>query len=51
MGKNTEKHGYMKKECLILQLDIKKYMYGHMTLMPIYYDAKQEIIELQCTPK
>jgi hypothetical protein len=27
-----ENHGYMKNERLVLELDIKKYMYGHMTL-------------------
>ena len=32
----------MKNERLVLELDIKIYMYGHMTLTPRYYDAKQE---------
>ena len=36
MVKNTQKHGYMKKECLVLELDIIKYMSGHMTLIPRY---------------
>ena len=34
MANNTQNHGYMKKECLVLELDIKSYMYGHMTLTP-----------------
>jgi hypothetical protein len=33
---NTQNHGYMKKERLVLELDIKKYMYGHMTLTTRY---------------
>ena len=36
MANNTQNHGYMKKERLVLELDIKKYMYGHMTLTPRY---------------
>ena len=36
MANNTQKHGYMKKEYLVLELDIIKYMYGHMTLIPRY---------------
>ena len=36
MVNNTQNHGYMKKERLVLELDIKKYMYGHMTLTPRY---------------
>ena len=32
MTNNTQKHGYMKREHLLLELDIIKYMYGHMTL-------------------
>ena len=36
MANNTQEHGYMKKECLVLELDIIKYMYGHMTLIPMY---------------
>ena len=49
MANNTQKHGYMKKERLVLELDIIKYMYGHMTLIPRYLDAKHEIIHLRCT--
>ena len=33
MANNTQKHGYMKKERLVLELDIIKYIYGHMTLI------------------
>jgi hypothetical protein len=36
MANSTQNHGYMKKERLMLELDIKKYMYGHMTLTPRY---------------
>jgi hypothetical protein len=36
MANNTQNHGYMKNERLVLELDIKKYMYGHMTLTPRY---------------
>ena len=36
MANNTYYHGYMKKERLLLELDIKIYMYGHMTLTPRY---------------
>ena len=36
MANSTQKHGYMKKEHLVLQLDIINYMYGHMTLIPRY---------------
>ena len=36
MANNTQKYGYMKKERLVLELDIIKYMYGHMTLIPRY---------------
>ena len=46
MANNTQNHGYMKKECLVLELDIKKYMYGHMTLTPRYRDTKQEKFDL-----
>ena len=49
MANNTQNHGYMKKECLVLEFDIKKYMYGYMTLTPRYYDAKHEKIDLWCT--
>ena len=36
----------MKKKRLELELDIIKYMFGHITLIP-RYDAKHEIIHLQ----
>ena len=36
MVSGTQKHGYMKKERLVLGLDIIKYMYGHMSLIPRY---------------
>jgi hypothetical protein len=36
MANNTQNHGYMKKDRLALELDITKYMYGHMTLTPRY---------------
>jgi hypothetical protein len=36
MANNTQNHGYMIKECLVLELVIKKDMYGHMTLTPRY---------------
>jgi hypothetical protein len=42
MANNTQNHGYMKKERLVIELDIEKYMYGHMTLKPRYQDAKEE---------
>jgi hypothetical protein len=35
MTNNTQNHGRMKKERLVLESDIKIYMYGHMTLTPI----------------
>ena len=33
MANNTQKHGYMEKERLVLELDIINYMYGHVTLI------------------
>ena len=36
MANSTHKHGYMKRERLVLELDIIKYMYGHMTLILRY---------------
>ena len=36
MANNTQKHGYMERERLVLELDIIKYMYRHMTLIPRY---------------
>ena len=36
MANITQKHGYMKKQRLLLELDIIKYMYGHMTAIPRY---------------
>ena len=35
-GQQYTKHGYMKKERLELELNIIKYMYGHMTPIPRY---------------
>ena len=34
MANSTQKHGYMRKERLELELNIIKYMYGHMTPIP-----------------
>ena len=36
MANITQKHGYMKKVRLVLELDIVKYMYEHVTLIPRY---------------
>ena len=33
---NIQNHGHMKKERLVLELGIKEYIYGHMTLTPRY---------------
>ena len=49
MANNTQNHGYMKKKRLVLEVDIKKYMYEHMTLTPRYWDAQHEKINLWCT--
>ena len=46
MTNSTQYHGNMEKEHLVLELDIKNYVYVHMTLTPRYLDAKQEIIDL-----
>jgi hypothetical protein len=43
---NTQSHGYMENECLILERDKKSYMNGHMKLIPRYQDAKQEKFDL-----
>ena len=51
MANNTQNHGYMKNERLVLELDKNIYMNAHMTLIPRYQDAKHEKIDLQCTPK
>ena len=32
MANNTQQHGNIKKERLILESDLKNYVYGHMTL-------------------
>ena len=36
MGHIIQQHGNMKNERLEIELDIIKYMYGHMTLTPRY---------------
>src|ERR1700684_2550198 len=41
----------MKKECIVWELDPKKFMNGSMTLIPKRRAAKQEIIKHQCTHK
>ena len=35
MANNTQKHAYMKKERVVFELDIIKYMYGHNTFSKV----------------
>ena len=41
MANNTLLNDNMKNERLVLKSDIKKYMYGHMTLTPRYKTGKK----------
>jgi hypothetical protein len=40
MANNTQSHGYMENECLILEWDKKSPMNGHITLIPSDQDAE-----------